>query len=64
METFAVTLLLTCVRTTVEVAGVSRHTARTPAQRDEVLIQAVFGDAAPGTGTQGVHVGFVALVGE
>ena len=33
-------------------------------QRDEVLIQPVFGEATPGAGTLGMHVGFVALVGE
>ena len=33
-------------------------------QRDEVLIQPVFGEATPGAGTQGVQLGFVALVGE
>jgi hypothetical protein len=35
-----------------------------PHQRNEVLIQPVFCEATPGAGTQGVHAGFVVLVGE
>ena len=35
-----------------------------PHQRNQVLIQPVFGDAVAGAGAQGARAGFVALVGE